>query len=62
MLIVKIVSKLHNLILTFHIFTIIVLTITIILIIYNTIYYYLQICCHNNIIKKKFIFLTRDFS
>ena len=22
---------------------------------YNTIYYYLQICCHNNIITKKFI-------
>ena len=29
---------------------------------YNTIYYYLQKCCHNNIITKKFIFLTRDFS
>jgi len=21
-----------------------------------------RICCHNNMIKKKFIFLTRDFS
>ena len=51
----------HNLILTFHIFTIMVLTINIILKTCNTIYYYLQICCHNNIITKKFIFLTRDF-
>ena len=39
-----------------------VLTINIILNTYNTIYCYLQICCHNNIIKKKFIFLTCDFS
>ena len=43
-------------ILTFHIFTIMVLTINIILNTYNTIYYYLQIRCHNNIITKKFIF------
>ena len=50
------VSTLHNLILTFHIFTIMVLTINIILNTDNTIYYYLQICCHNNIITKKFIF------
>ena len=27
----------------------------------NNVYKY-NICCHNNIITKKFIFLTRDFS
>ena len=41
--------------------TINIILITLILIILF-IYYYLQICCHNNIIMKKFIFLTRDFS
>ena len=46
----------------YHIFTIMVLTINIILNTYNPIYYYLQICCHNNIITKKFTILTRDFS
>jgi len=35
---------------------IMVSTMDIILNAYNTIYYYLQICCHNNIIMKKFIF------